>query len=166
MGLRIGVRCDGCSYYDEMFVGGLRTAPFKEWQWPVFCRGCRSITTSRYSDGPLKCLTCGSVDALTMDDPSVYAGDGEHVLHSWFGAELPTMRPVMRSRRMERTGWRGVCLLLGRRLFGQAAYCETYWDEEPDYERHEIRDGHYLCPRCGRKTLRFPSGLQAMMFFD
>lgn len=101
MGLRIGVECDGCFYRDEMFVGGLRTAPFKERQWPVFCRGCRSITTSRYSDGPLKCLKCDSDHAVAMDDPAVYAGDGEYVLHSWFGAELPTMRPVMRTRRME-----------------------------------------------------------------
>lgn len=166
MGLRIGAACGGCGYYDEMFVGGNRTTPFEKWQWPVLCRGCRSITTSHYSVGPLKCLKCGSDEAVAMDDPTIGADDGEHVLHIWFGAELPTMRKVMRTRRLERTGWRGMLLAVGRKLFGQDRYYETQWHEEPDHERHAIHDGHYLCPRCDNKTLRFPSGLQSMMFID
>lgn len=87
-------------------------------------------------------------------------------MHSWIGAELASKRRVRQSRRMEHTGWRGSLLLIGRRLFGQDAYFETYWEERPDYERHAIFDGHYLCPRCEQKTLRFPSELQTMIFFD
>ena len=166
MGLRIGVHCSGCNYFDEMFVGGLRSTPFEKWQWPVLCRGCRSITTSHYSVGPLKCLKCGSDDAVAMDDPTIHAGDSNNEMHSWFGAELPTTRRVRHTRRMERTGWRGSLLLIGRRLFGQDAYYETYWEERSDRELHAILDGHYLCPRCEQKTLRFPSRLQAMVFFD
>lgn len=164
MGLRIGVQCEGCGYRDEVFVGGIRTTPFEEWQWPVFCRGCRSITTSHYSTGPLKCLKCGSDDAVAMDDPTIYAGDGEHVMHSWFGVELPTMRLVMRTQKVEVSGWRRLPQWLIRKLKGPDADYEAVWAEEPDHEQHEILDGHYLCPRCDNKTLRFPSGRQAMMF--
>jgi hypothetical protein len=103
---------------------------------------------------------------VAIDDPTIYVGDGEHVLHSWFGAELTTMRKVKRFRRMERDGWRGVLLLIGRRLFGQDAYHETYWDEEPDHKWHQILDGHYLCPRCDNKTLEFPFAREGIALFD
>lgn len=166
MGLRIGAACGGCGYYDEMFVGGNRTTLFEEWQWPVFCRGCRSITTSHYSVGPLRCLKCASDDAVAIDDPTIYVGDGRHVLHSWFGAELPTIRPVMRTHKVEVTGWRRIPQWLLRKLEGPSADWDVVWTEEPDYERHEIRDGNYLCPRCDSKRLRFPSDEQAMVLFD
>ena len=166
MGLRISVQCEGCDYRDKMFVGGLRSTPFEEWQWPVFCKGCRSITASHYSCGPLKCLTCGSHDAIAIDNPEIYANDGNHVMHSWFGAALQTMRPVMRTQKVEVKGWRRLPQWLLRKFEGPDADYEAVWTEEQDYERHAILDGHYLCPRCSKQQLRFPSGEQAIMFFD
>jgi hypothetical protein len=165
MGLIIAVKCDACSYYDEMFAGGIRTTPFKEWQWPVFCRGCRSIATSRFSDGPLKCLKCGSDDAVAMDDPTVYVGGGDHVMHSWVGGQLPNTRQVMHTKKVEVHGWRRVRQWLLRKLVGPSADWDVTWTEEPDRERHEIRNGYYLCPRCREKELRFPICRQARAIF-
>jgi len=166
MGLVIGVECGGCGYGNSIFIGGLRKTPFEERPWPIFCKGCHSISTSHYVVGPLECLKCGSADAVAIDDPEIYAGDGEFTLYSWSGAELPTMRKVMRSRRVERSGWRGVLLLLGRKVSGQDAYWEIVWDEEPKCVQHKIVDGNYLCPACGEKKLTFPSELQGMMMLD
>jgi Zn finger protein HypA/HybF involved in hydrogenase expression len=164
MGLVIWVRCGGCDYAKSMSIGGLRSTLPEERPWPIFCKGCHSISTSHYSTGPLRCLKCGSDDAMAINHPEIYAGDGEFSLHSWVEEELPTMRKVMRSRRLERSGWRGALLLFGRKVFRQVAYWKIGCGAGPDRVLYEIFDGNYLCPRCRQNKLRFSS--ERLAIFD
>jgi hypothetical protein len=93
---------------------------------------------------------------MAINHPEIYAGDGEFSLHSWVEEELPTMRKVMRSRRLERSGWRGALLLFGRKVFRQVAYWKIGCGAGPDRVLYEIFDGNYLCPRCIPRSLQNP----------
>lgn len=167
MGQVIGCRCICCSYTANVAIGGTRNAPREEQIYPVFCKGCHSITISHYYPGPLGCLDCGSSQAVAIDDPAIYAGDGDAVKYHWRGIELPTTRrALLRVEKQQARGWRRIPRWILRKLEGPEADYESVLGEVPDYVPHTLTNGRYLCPRCCELQLRFPPDLCPVFYFD
>ena len=167
MGQMIGFKCEGCGYTGNLRVGGIRRTYATNQPWPVYCEGCQSITTANYRSSPLICKSCGSDRVCHIDSPEIYAGNGKDTMHSWAGAEVSTSRQVLRTRKVALHGWGRVRQWFIRKLEGPSADYQEHWVEEQGRARHEILNcGYYLCPKCGEAKLRFPSNLQAKMFFD
>jgi hypothetical protein len=167
MGRIIGCRCDCCSYTTKVSIGGLRNSPREDLTYPVFCKGCYAITTSRYYPDPLKCLDCGSEEAVAIDDPTIWTGDGDAVDCQWSGFERSTTGRtlVQVGKKKVQAWWRIGHWVLGK-LKSPDAHVEGIRDEGPDQVSHMLSNSHYSCPRYGEHQLRFPSDLSPMMLFD
>ena len=167
MGLIIGCRCDCFSYTTKVSIGGLRNSQRKDVTYPVFCKGCYANTTSRYYPGPLKCLEFGSEEAVAIDEPTIWTGDGDAVDYQWSGVEGSTTgRTLVQVGKKKVQAWRRIGHWVLGKLESSDADAEGIRDEGPDQVNHMLSNGHYLCPRSGEHQLRFPSDLSPIMFFD
>ena len=86
MGLIIGCRCE----YHEGFDWRPEEFATEGRDLSGFCKGCYANTTSRYYPGPLKCLEFGSEEAVAIDEPTIWTGDGDAVDYQWSGVEGST----------------------------------------------------------------------------
>jgi len=151
-------KCFNCAYVSTISVGRTRRQPPQDGLFPIFCDQCMDITSANYGSEPIQCQKCQSENFRDIDDPSVYAGDGEFAEFTWFGKEMPGTHGVRMFRRSNAEFRLSLSQKLSMRFLGY------YKTQVPNRAMHTLTNGHYLCPRCLTLNLKLTDGIIA--YFD
>ena len=159
MGTTVSFKCACCSYSWLLPIGGTRRGSTQS--YPIYCTDCASIVKCDYNANPLLCGACGSNHVKHIDKSSmfIFQDRDRYPLFTWYGAALPSMRKVIRSRYVKPTVFRRmICRfldLMEPQLAPHDPSVEQFWDDEPERVLHRLYPGKYYCPRCEKHEIKF-----------
>ncbi len=66
MGRTTNVECEACGYADMIVVGGGMRTMHADNLWPVACKQCKRIVSSKINQTPVVCEACASADVTPL----------------------------------------------------------------------------------------------------